>query len=187
MTSTHGFEDFVRSYQNMVYTTAVRILGNEADAQDIAQEVFLRAYKHYDSISKSKAAGGWLKTVTRNLCINHFTRYRNRWTTFTDQYRKQGEEGAEGEILLPEDESSRVDLDNLDRSEIISNALNALPEKQRVPLVLFHFESLSYEEIASQMKVSLSKTKTDISRGRQALKKVLSRTLEDDHEFSAWK
>ena len=42
MTSTHGFEDFVRSYQNMVYSTAVRILGNETDAQDIAQEVFLR-------------------------------------------------------------------------------------------------------------------------------------------------
>jgi RNA polymerase sigma-70 factor (ECF subfamily) len=49
MTSTHGFEDFVRSYQNMVYSTAVRILGNETDAQDIAQEVFLRAFKHYDT------------------------------------------------------------------------------------------------------------------------------------------
>ena len=47
MTSTNGFENFVRSYQNMVYTTAVRILGNETDAQDIAQEVFLRAFKHY--------------------------------------------------------------------------------------------------------------------------------------------
>ncbi|MDA0350000.1 MAG: RNA polymerase sigma factor [Verrucomicrobia bacterium] len=185
MTSTNGFENFVRSYQNMVYTTAVRILGNETDAQDIAQEVFLRAFKHYESISGSETAGGWLKTVTRNLCINHITRYRNRWTTFTDQFSKCGNEGDDGEIVLPEDETSNVDLDNLDRSEILSNALETLPEKQRVPLVLYHFENLSYDEISSQMKVSLSKIKTDISRGRQALKKVLSRTMEDTHEFNA--
>jgi RNA polymerase sigma-70 factor, ECF subfamily len=87
--------------------------------------------------------------------------------------------------VLPEDESSNVDLDNLDRSEILSNALETLPEKQRVPLVLYHFENLSYDEISSQLKVSLSKIKTDISRGRQALKIVLSRTMEDTHEFNA--
>lgn len=184
MTSTHGFEDFVRSYQNMVYTTAVRILGNETDAQDIAQEVFLRAFKHYESISQSETAGGWLKTVTRNLCINHLTRYRKRWTMFSDQFGRRGEDGDEGEIVLPEDESSTMDLDNIDRSELIAEALQALPEKQRVPIALYHFEELSYEEIATQMKVSLSKIKTDISRGRQALKKVLARTMEDDHEYN---
>ena len=185
MTSTHGFEDFVRSYQNMVYSTAVRILGNETDAQDIAQEVFLRAFKHYDSISQSKTAGGWLKTVTRNLCLNHLTRYRNRWSTFTDQFSRKGDDGSEEEIILPQDESSTMDLDNLDRSELISEALMQLPDKQRVPLTLYHFEEMSYDEIADQMKVSLSKIKTDISRGRQALKKILARTMEDHHEYNA--
>ena len=182
MTSTHGFENFVRSYQNMVYTTAVRMVGNESDAQDIAQEVFLRAYKHYDSISKSPTAGGWLKTVTRNLCLNYLTRYRNRWAMFTDQFSRLSDDGGEDEIVLPEDEASAIDLDNIDRSEVVSEALQALLDKQRVPLVLYHFENMSYEEISSQLKVSLSKIKTDISRGRLALKKVLVRTLEDYHE-----
>ena len=166
----------------MVYSTAVRILGNETDAQDIAQEVFLRAYKHYESISQSETAGGWLKTVTRNLCINHLQRYRNRWSMFTDQFSRKGDEGDGEEIILPEDETSTMDLDNLDRKEIISDALMELPDKQRIPLYLYHFEELSYDEIAKQMKVSLSKIKTDISRGRQALKKVLARTMEDRHE-----
>ncbi len=169
----------------MVYSTAVRILGNETDAQDIAQEVFLRAYKHYESISQSKTAGGWLKTVTRNLCINHLTRYRNRWSMFTDQFSRKGDDGGEEEVVLPADESSTMDLNNLDRSEIISEALIQLPEKQRVPLSLYHFEDMSYDEIAQQLKVSLSKIKTDISRGRQALKKVLARTMEDRHEYNA--
>jgi RNA polymerase sigma-70 factor (ECF subfamily) len=185
MTSTHGFEDFVRSYQNMVYSSAVRILGNETDAQNISQEVFLRAFKHYDSISNSDTAGGWLKTVTRNLCINHLTRYRNRWSLFTDQFSRRGDDGDVEEIVLPEDESSTMDLDNLDRGEIISDALMQLPDKQRVPLSLYHFEDMSYDEISKQMKVSLSKIKTDISRGRQALKKVLARTMEDHHEYDA--
>ena len=167
----------------MVFTTAVRILGNEADARDIAQEVFLRAFKHYDSISRSDTAGGWLKTVTRNLCINHLTRYRNRWSMFTDHFSRRGEWGDDEEIVLPEDESSALDLDNLDRREIIAEALQALPEKQRVPLVLYHFENMSYNEIASHLKLSLSKIKTDIFRGRRTLKKILLRTLEENHEF----
>ena len=166
----------------MVFTTAARILGNETDAEDIAQEVFLRAFKHYDSISQSETAGGWLKVVTRNLCINHLNRYRSRWRTFTDQFSRRGT-GKEDEVIsLPEDESSALDLENIDRREIIAQALQALPSKQRVPLILYHFENMSYREIASHLKISLSKTKTDIFRGRRALKKVLSRTLKDNHE-----
>lgn len=182
MTSTHGFEYFVRSYQNMVYTTAVRMVGNQSDAQDIAQEVFLRAYKHFESLSQSDTAGGWLKTVTRNLCINHLTRYRNRWSTFTDQFSRRSEDGGEEEIVLPEDKSSGIDIDNIDRLELVEDALQALPDKQRVPLVLYHFENLSYDEIAAALKVSLSKVKTDISRGRQALKKVLAHSKEEYYE-----
>lgn len=166
----------------MVYTTAVRMVGNESDAQDIAQEVFLRAYKHFQSISHSETAGGWLKTVTRNICINHLTRYRNRWAMFTDQFSRKSEDGGEEEIILPEDENSTIELDSIDHSEIIEEALQALPDKQRIPLVLYHFEDMSYDEIAEKLKVSLSKIKTDISRGRQALKRVLVRTMEEYHE-----
>lgn len=166
----------------MVFTTAARILGNKTDAEDIAQEVFLRAFKHYDSISQSETAGGWLKVVTRNLCINHLTRYRSRWRTFTDQFSRRVA-GREDEVIsLPEDESSALDLENIDRREIIAQALHALPSKQRVPLILYHFENMSYREIATHLKISLSKTKTDIFRGRRALKKVLLRTLKDSHE-----
>ncbi len=167
----------------MVFTTAARIVGNETDAEDIAQEVFLRAFKHYDSISQSETAGGWLKVVTRNLCINHLTRYRNRWKMFTDQFTRRGKGEDVEYFYLPEDESTRLDLENIDRREIISQALQALPAKQRVPLILYHFEHMSYKEIARHMGHSLSKIKTDIFRGRKALKIVLSRSLERDHEY----
>lgn len=69
----------MRSYQNMVFSTAYRLLANHAEVQDISQEVFLKAYDRYSEIGGNPRVGGWLKTVTRNLCLNHLTRHRRRW------------------------------------------------------------------------------------------------------------
>src|ERR1043165_7853875 len=84
MIDPHHFEAFMKAYQNMVYTTAVRLLGNETEAEDIAQEVFLKAYERFQDLGPSPTAGGWLKTVTRNLCLNHLSRYRGRWRFFSE-------------------------------------------------------------------------------------------------------
>ena len=77
------FTTFMRNYQDMVFSTAIRLVGNEAQAEDISQEVFLKAYEHFESLQTSPTAGGWLKTVTTNLSLNHLTRYRNRWRFFS--------------------------------------------------------------------------------------------------------
>ena len=61
----------MRDYQNMVFTTAVRLTGNDAQAEDIAQEVFLKAYNHFEMLAVSPTAGGWLKTVATRLSLNH--------------------------------------------------------------------------------------------------------------------
>ena len=66
MTESGQFEAFVRRYQDMVFATAVRLLGNPAEAEDIAQTVFLRAFQRFDDIGASPSAAAWLKTVTRN-------------------------------------------------------------------------------------------------------------------------
>ena len=68
----------------MVFATAVRLLGNVPDAEDAAQTVFLRAFQRYAQLAVSPAAGGWLKTTTRNVCFNHLSRYRARWKFFSE-------------------------------------------------------------------------------------------------------
>src|SRR5512132_1066678 len=98
MTDTHQFEVFMRAYQDMVYTTAVRLLGNEAEAEDISQEVFLKAYERCSDLSKSTTVGGWLKTVTRNLCLNHLSRYRARWRFFSEFSPEQKDDDREIEF-----------------------------------------------------------------------------------------
>jgi RNA polymerase sigma-70 factor (ECF subfamily) len=171
MTDTHQFEVFMRAYQDMVYTTAVRLLGNEAEAEDISQEVFLKAYERYDDLSKSPTVGGWLKTVTRNLCLNHLTRYRARWRFFSEFSLEQKDDDREIEFAAPD--TFEQDLETKDNRRLLEVALQKLPATQRVPLVLYHFEDLGYEEIAAKLRISLGKVKTDIFRGREALRKKL--------------
>ncbi len=164
----------MRSYQNMVFSTAARITGNEAQAQDIAQETFLKAYENFDMLRDSPTAGGWLKTVATRMTLNYITRHRNRWRFFADLRGADAEED-EPDFDIPTPDTTVAELDADERHALIEKALKGLPDHQRVPLVLFHFEDMSYEDIAKQLRISLPKLKTDIMRGRAALAKTLER------------
>src|SRR6266850_1482656 len=94
MIDSQQFEAFMKAYQNMVFTTAVRLLGNEAEAEDVSQEVFLKAYERYAELKDSPTVGGWLKTVARNLCLNHLSRYRARWRFFSEMASDRDDEDA---------------------------------------------------------------------------------------------
>lgn len=166
----------MRDYQDMVFTTAVRLTGNDAQAEDIVQDVFLKAHQHFAMLATSPSAGGWLKTVATRLSLNHLQRYRRRWRFFSEFRCPGEEEGTEGEEI----EFSAPDvffegIDAADRREALERALAQLPDHQRIPITLYHFEEMPYEDIARHLRISLSKVKTDILRGRTALAKVLVR------------
>jgi RNA polymerase sigma-70 factor (ECF subfamily) len=173
MTEADRFEAFVREYQDMVFATAVRLLANPAEAEDIAQTVFLRAFERFASIVASPTAAGWLKTVTTNLCLNHLSRYRARWQFFSES------DGVDFAATLAA--PAAVDaVETRSTHERLERAVHALPDHQRVPLVLFHFEDMTYKEIAAALGISLAKVRMDIHRGREALKRAMSATYEPD-------
>jgi RNA polymerase sigma-70 factor (ECF subfamily) len=163
----------MRAYQDMVFSTAARLIGDDRQAEDIAQEVFLKAYENFEHLRTSPAAGGWLKTVARNLSLNHIFRYRKRRRLFSELRREDAEDDEpEVEFAMPDDVLAGVDAGM--RHGLVETALQSLPERQRLPLVLYHFEELSYEEIAERLGFSLAKVKTDIFRARAALARVLA-------------
>ena len=171
------FASFMRAYQDMVFSVAARLLGNDRHAEDIAQEVFVKAYEQFEMLCESESAGGWLKTVTTNLCLNHLSRYRKRWRLFSEVSSKDDGDDDEFEVEMATEESSSDsvfdELNAQEQQRLLEEALMRLPEHQRVPLVLYHFEGISYEAIATQMNISLSKLKTDLLRGRAALVKAM--------------
>lgn len=178
MTTLEQFETFMQSHQNMVYTTALRLLGNEADARDVVQEVFLRSWKHFGELFDNPRAGGWLRRVATNLCLNHLTRHRARWKNFTDLTSPDTE--VDFADHLPAPAFDPAELDEERRQELLAEALKKLPDKQRVPLVLFHFDEMNYEQIAARLGVSLGKVKTDIHRAREALRRLVRLDAEGD-------
>jgi RNA polymerase sigma-70 factor, ECF subfamily len=174
------FEAFVRDYQDMVFTTAYRLLADEMEAQDIAQEVFLKAYECFDDLRFSPTVGGWLKTVTRNLCLNHLTRHRSRWRLFSDLTGKREDDSDGGSLdeQFAAPEAGYPEIETADQRALLAGALDKLPAAQRVPLVLHYLEDMSYEAIAQSLNISLAKVKIDIHRGRLALQRILSRNRE---------
>ncbi len=179
MSQAQQFETFMRNYQNMVFSTAMRLLANETEAEDVAQEVFLKAYQHFDDLQSSATAGGWLKTVATNLSLNHLSRYRSRWSFFSELVSRRADE-EEQEIEFAAPDNLDDELARADRHALVDQALQKLPAAQRVPLVLFHLEGLKYEEIAAKLRVSLGKVKTDIFRGRENLRKMLQIRLAEE-------
>jgi RNA polymerase sigma-70 factor (ECF subfamily) len=168
------FTTFMRAYQDMVFSTAARLTGNDATAEDIAQEVFVRAYDHFAQLGTAPTAGGWLKTVATNLALNHLSRYRKRWRFFSELESEDSERESSGrEIDLPAPDTLLDGLDSEQQRALIDDALQRLPEHQRVALVLYHFEDFSYQEISARLHASLAKVKTDIRRGRAGLLPML--------------
>jgi RNA polymerase sigma-70 factor (ECF subfamily) len=179
MADEQQFETFMKNYQNMVFSTALRLVANQAEAEDIAQDVFLKAYERFEELKESKTAGGWLKTVATNMSLNHLSRYRSRWSFFSEMFAGGGEE-EEREMEFASTDNVADDLEQTSRHELVEKALQKLPPAQRVPLVLFHLEGLRYEEIAAKLNISLGKVKTDIFRAREALRKRLRLHLAEE-------
>lgn len=169
----------MRNYQNMVFSTAMRLVANQSEAEDISQEVFLKAYERFAELRDSPTAGGWLKTVATNMSLNHLSRYRSRWTFFSELFSAapDEEESRLPDFAAPGDLA--YELEQTDAHHLVELALQELPAPQRVPLVLYHLEGMKYEEIAARLKVSLGKVKTDIFRGREALRKKLASKFEE--------
>lgn len=165
----------MRAYQDMVFSTAVRLTANPAQAEDISQEVFLRAYGSFESLRTSPKAGGWLKTVATNLSLNHLSRHRKRWRLFseifTDDSREEDLESAAAVL-----DTALVELEADERRQRVEQALERLPDHQRVPLVLYHYEEMPYQDIADRLGISLAKVKTDILRGRVAMSGLLAQS-----------
>ena len=174
MADATRFEAFVREFQDMVFAVAVRLLANPTEAEDVAQTVFLKAYERFRELDGNPSAPGWLKTVATNVSLNHLSRYRARWRFFSELDNDRGEGEAQLAQTLADDAVlPDVPMAIEERDARLEAALRDLPDHQRVPLVLFHFEDKSYQEIAALLGVSLAKVKTDIHRGRDTLRRAL--------------
>ena len=139
---------------------AQRLLGNPAEAEDVAQETFLRLWKQADSWKPQARLSTWLYRIAHNLCID---RIRRRRDTSPDHLERFSIGDRPSALMLRKQVADAVEL-----------ALSGLPERQRAAIALSHYEGLSNPEIAEVLEVSVEAVESLLSRGRRALRKDLA-------------
>ena len=173
-----AFVELVEKYKQPVMNFVYRSLRDEIEAEDLAQNVFLQAWKSRARYRQTAKLSTWLFTIARNLCLNEIRR-RSRHPAESieeahaeheDQPRQQYEDKSQ---LAPPDKLLQVEL-----AQKIEEALAELPEAQRTAILLCRQDELSYEEIAEVLDCSLSATKSLIHRGRETLKDKLKPYLQ---------
>ncbi len=163
---TAAFETLVEKHQMLVAGTVGRMLGNNAEVEDIAQQVFVRVWKSAHRYVPRAKFTTWLLKITRNLVFNELRR-RKRHATTPLQIEPEGEE-----LQLRDERGQTPDASLLEgelQSEIDS-AIAALPETQRMAVVLRRYEELSYEQIADVLEQSVPAVKSLLFRARTELR-----------------
>jgi RNA polymerase sigma-70 factor (ECF subfamily) len=155
-----AFGELIHVYQAEVFNAALRMLGNRQDAEDAAQETFLRAYRAIHSFDPQRPPGPWLKKIAVNVCLNRLER--------------RGTLALEDEDLVSTQEPGPEtrSLDGERRAEI-RHALLSLPPRYRAAIELRHFQDLSYAEMAEALGRPMSFVKSDLFRARKLLAKRL--------------
>ncbi len=168
-----AFRQLVERHQNTVIGTVAKMLGNPSDAEDISQQVFLRIWRNARRYRPDAKFTTYLFTITRNLVFNE-TRRRSRKKEVSADER---EENSHLQIEASPDHRPDAELLQAELREAVDAAIAALPESQRMAVVLRRYEQLSYEEIADVLALSVSAVKSLLFRARSALRESLEAYL----------
>jgi RNA polymerase sigma-70 factor (ECF subfamily) len=166
-----AFKAIVETWQGMVYNTALGIVQNAEDAEDIAQEVFVQVYQSINSFKGDSKFSTWLYRIAITKSLDHERRKkRKKRFAFVKSIF-----GDENEIVInpPDFNHPGVSLDNKENASIIFKAISELPENQRIAFTLNKVEGLSYQEVSDIMKTTVSSVESLMHRAKNNLRKKL--------------
>jgi RNA polymerase sigma-70 factor (ECF subfamily) len=163
-----AFEELVKTYQHRVFGVAVRMLGSSAEAEEVAQETFLRAHRALADFRGDAKLSTWLYAIASRLCLNRLASGEGRMSRAR----------AEGLDRLPAAGSEPgTDLERSEREAALHRAIAELPEDRRIVVVLRDIEGLTYDEIAAALSLELNTVRSRLHRARLDLKEKLERFL----------
>jgi RNA polymerase sigma-70 factor (ECF subfamily) len=170
---TAAFETLVKRHQRLVVGTVARMLGNNSDAEDIGQQVFVRVWKSANRYVARAKFTTWLLKITRNLVFNELRRRaRHAQVPLPTDPEQEARPLRDEQTAGPDESLLEQELQNA-----IDAAIARLPETQRMAVILRRYQDLSYEEIAETLDQSVSAVKSLLFRARTELRMSLSRYL----------
>lgn len=174
------FEPLVMKYQNMVFTLAHRIVKNQDDAEEVAQDTFLKAFQNLNSYQSKAKFSTWIYRICVNQAIS-----KTRGKHFIQQ--QKSEELTEN-VNFEGIDNVLSQIEKKERESLIKKAINTLPSEASVLLTLFYFDELSVEEISDVLSITTSNVKVKLFRARKKFKEVLTNSFQDElKSMDLWK
>lgn len=168
-----AYSVLIDRYRHMVFTLAMQLLKNESDAEEVAQDVFLKAYRGLDKFEGRSSFSTWIYRIAYHQAISKLRTLKHREVPYEDEYNSNEESEFTKEL--------GVDiLETQDRARFLKMALDKIKGEEATVLTLFYFEELKTEEIAKITGLSVSNVKVRLHRGRQSLLKELKITLKKE-------
>jgi RNA polymerase sigma-70 factor (ECF subfamily) len=168
-----AYDELVRVYEKRVFNCALRIAGNYNDAADIAQEAFIRAFNSIQTFRGDAIFTTWIYRIVTNVYLDERKKSKAHRQTSLDEFIELDENSVTRQI---EDESPTPDavVESKERARVLQEAINSLPDYQRIILTLYSFQHRSYEEIAEVLRLPIGTVKSRLNRARLALAEKLS-------------
>lgn len=172
-----SFELLISSYDKRAYNIAYRVMGNEEDAKDMAQEALLRVFRSLKDFKGQAAFSTWLYRIVTNVCLDELRRRKNEKYVSMDStiHTDSGEQYRE---LCAEKETPESIYEKIEQRELIKNAISGMREDYRSVIVLRDVQGFSYGEISEMLDCSLGTVKSRINRARAMLREKLKESME---------
>ncbi len=176
-----AFEELVMRYQNRVIGILIHLTRKREQAEDLAQEVFLRVFRARKRYTPDAKFSTWLFTIANNVALNakRSLARRREVNLGADGRDDDGPPALDQMALEASGLMPTRQLDKAERAQMVRLAIEALPERQRVALLLSKFENMSYVEIAETMEMTVQATKSLLSRARENLRAILEPYMHD--------
>lgn len=163
-----AFEELVIAYQHRIFGIARRMLGNAAEAEEVAQEVFLRVHRAVGEFRGEARLSTWLYAIASRLCLNRLAAGERRLARGDPEALERLADGGA---------DAGAEMERHERSAAVREAIAALPEDRRIVVVLRDIDGLSYEEIAAVLGLELGTVRSRLHRARLDLRDKLERFL----------
>ncbi|HID50903.1 MAG TPA: sigma-70 family RNA polymerase sigma factor [Anaerolineae bacterium] len=170
---TAAFGELVRQRQTAVFNVAYRMFGRREDAEDAAQEAFLRAYKALDRFDETRPFTPWIKRITVNLCLNWLEAEKVRPQISAADMGAAGEDAPDMDAWSHKTPTPEQTMVRQEQSVKLRQAILQLPPRYRAVIECRHFQEMRYDEMAELLARPLSSVKSDLFRARKMLKEML--------------
>lgn len=181
-TDASTFDRVYETYADRILNLAFRMTGDEETARDLTQDIFLKVYEKLDTFERRSNIYTWIYRIAVNHIYNHLKRARrHRWLGLLDKSVEEvlGENEIDpGFTVASSPPPADSTLEEAERADVVWRAIRSLPPKYQVPVVLYHYEGMSYKDIAEHTGLSMSAVETRIHRGRKKLIKLLEPWIE---------